>query len=93
MSRIIDDDPPIKTGVASDAYRENWDRVFGECSKCSGTGCVIDPDVDPTTVETDLEYESCNGYYDDGVMPTCCQNREGCGRVGCPAADFGVTFR
>lgn len=39
----------------------------------------------------DFEYERCNGFYDDGVMPTRCQNREGCGRVGCPAADFGVT--
>jgi hypothetical protein len=29
MSRIIDDDPPIKTGVASQAYKDNWDRIFG----------------------------------------------------------------
>lgn len=53
MSRIIDDDPPIKTGVASDAYRANYDRIFGECTECLGTGCVIYPDVDPATVETE----------------------------------------
>lgn len=34
MSRIIDEDVvgPIKTHVATDAYREGWDRVFGEKS-------------------------------------------------------------
>ena len=44
MSRIEDDEPPIKTGVTSNAYRENWDRIFGEkepkplpatCEKCA----------------------------------------------------------
>jgi hypothetical protein len=31
MSRIVDDDGdvPIKTKAASQAYRENWDRIFG----------------------------------------------------------------
>ncbi len=27
----------------------------------------------------------CSGFYDDGVMPTPCTGREGCGRNGCPA--------
>lgn len=30
MSRIVDDDPPIKTGAATQAYRDNYDRIFGE---------------------------------------------------------------
>ncbi len=30
MSRIVDDDPPIKTGAASQAYRDNFDRIFAE---------------------------------------------------------------
>lgn len=38
------------------------------------------------------EPKKCTGYYDDGVMPTSCQNREGCGLKGCPAADFGNTY-
>ena len=29
MPRIVDDDPPIKTHPATQAYRDNWDRVFG----------------------------------------------------------------
>lgn len=65
MPRIVDDDPPIKTGAASKEYRDNWDRIFGG--------------------------KPCDGFYDDGVMSTRCQNREGCGRKGCPAEDFGVT--
>lgn len=35
--------------------------------------------------------ECCTGFYDDGVGPTACQNRDGCGLVGCPANDFGNT--
>ncbi len=37
---MVDDDPPIKTGVASKAYRDNFDRIFGEpeptypCAEC-----------------------------------------------------------
>ncbi len=30
MPRIVDDEPPIKTHPASDEYRENWDRIFGD---------------------------------------------------------------
>jgi hypothetical protein len=30
MSRIIDDDPPIKTRPANKAYRDNYDRIFRE---------------------------------------------------------------
>lgn len=30
MSRVVDDDPPIKTHAATDAYRDNWERIFGE---------------------------------------------------------------
>lgn len=30
MARYVDDDPPIKTHPASQEYRDNWDRVFGE---------------------------------------------------------------
>lgn len=29
MTRIVDDDPPIKSKT-NQAYRDNWDRVFGE---------------------------------------------------------------
>lgn len=28
--RTVDDDPPIKTRAATQAYRDNWDRIFGE---------------------------------------------------------------
>lgn len=37
MSRIVDDEPPIKTGVASQAYRANWDRMFGEAAETTFT--------------------------------------------------------
>jgi hypothetical protein len=30
MAHMVDDDPPIKTGAASKAYRDNFDRIFGE---------------------------------------------------------------
>ena len=30
MSRIVDDDPPVKTGASNQAYRDNYDRIFGE---------------------------------------------------------------
>ncbi len=30
MARIVDDEPPIKTHPANNAYRENYDRIFGE---------------------------------------------------------------
>lgn len=30
MSNTYDEDPPIKTGPASQAYLDNWDRIFGE---------------------------------------------------------------
>lgn len=30
MSRIVDDEPPIKTHPASQAYRDNWERMFGK---------------------------------------------------------------
>lgn len=30
MSRMVDDDDPIKTRAASKEYRDNWDRTFGE---------------------------------------------------------------
>lgn len=30
MPHMVDDDPPIKTGAASTAYRDNWERIFGE---------------------------------------------------------------
>ncbi len=30
MSRIVDDDPPIKSHPASKEYRDNFDRIFGE---------------------------------------------------------------
>ncbi len=35
MTRIVDDDPPIKTGVSSKEYRDNWDRIFGDASGSS----------------------------------------------------------
>mgnify|MGYP003575224062 CR=1 FL=1 len=35
MSHIQDDDPPIKTGVASKEYKENWERIFGDASGSS----------------------------------------------------------
>lgn len=113
MSRIVDDDPPIKTHAANQAYRDNWDRIFGEpeperfvtvdhfCATCEAL--VADPDVhlaqghallNTTTNEvlcTRADEPACDGFYDDGVMPTRCQNREGCGRTGCPANDFGST--
>lgn len=45
-------------------YRDNWDAVFGDeepddyvdgyiCAECCDTGAVVDPNVDPTTVETE----------------------------------------
>ena len=30
MSRIVDDEPPIKSHVANRAFRDNYDRIFGE---------------------------------------------------------------
>jgi hypothetical protein len=33
MAHMVDDDPPIKTGAASKAYRDNFDRIFGEEEK------------------------------------------------------------
>ncbi len=50
MSHIEDDEPPIKTGVTSNAYRDNWDRIFGEkapkhsCRKRPGTDDVVHAD-------------------------------------------------
>ncbi len=47
MSRMVDDEPPIKTHPASKEYRENWDRVFGErceCPKRPGTDDVVHKD-------------------------------------------------
>jgi hypothetical protein len=43
MSRIVDDEPPIKTGVASQAYKDGWERIFGEketlaCVTCGKEG-------------------------------------------------------
>ncbi len=76
MTRFVDDDPPIKSHPASAEYRANWDRIFGEpeCTECSGTGCVIDPNVDPETVETEGDLlkncEACGRELDEhGLCP------------------------
>ncbi len=44
--------------------------------------------------EKPTPFPPCNGTYDDGIAAgnlTRCQNREGCGRPGCPALDFGIS--
>ena len=30
MRHTIDDEPPIKTGVSTQAYKDGWERTFGE---------------------------------------------------------------
>lgn len=79
MSYTVDDDPPIKTGPASRAYRDNYDRIFGPpCEACSGTGCVVDPNIDLNTVETEgdllVDCPCCTGPCDcsDADCPECC---------------------
>lgn len=86
MTRIIDEDI-IRQHPVSDAYREGWERTFGDkdappepskdamtvvltqpvvnatfqvpvnpdfgCEHCRYTGCVVDPDIDPNTVQTE----------------------------------------
>lgn len=52
MSHIVDDEPPIKTHPANQAYRDNWDRIFGtkEPEKFDGPfciGCGVGLEVDP----------------------------------------------
>lgn len=78
MSRIVDDEPPIKSHPASKEYRDNWEVTFGEpargCAECSGTGCVIDPDVDPAAVHTEGDLlkncPHCNRVLDKhGICP------------------------
>lgn len=34
---------------------------------------------------TDSRHRVCDGYYDDGVMPTRCTRTRGCGLRDCPA--------
>lgn len=74
----IERDVKIRTKSPSKEYRDNWERIFG--------GENTEDPIDAP------ELRACTGFYDDGVMPTRCQNREGCGLAGCPAADFGNTF-
>lgn len=52
MSRMEDDDPPIKSHPASKEYRSNWEATFGEkterraqerpeeCSTCGAKGAA-----------------------------------------------------
>lgn len=47
VSRIVDDEPPIKTHPANQAYRDNWDRIFGPkdepelTTECGCEGAVV----------------------------------------------------
>jgi hypothetical protein len=50
MSRIVDDDPPIKSHVANRAYRDNFDRIFGEPAPAEDTYDFHEPI--PMRVET-----------------------------------------
>lgn len=73
MSRIVDDDPPIKTHPANQAYRDNWEATFGEpeepagkdpmpygCGVCGEpVGCVCD-DHDPACERLCTEGADCN---------------------------------
>lgn len=34
MSHIVDDEPPIKSHPANQAYRDNYDRIFGKKDEC-----------------------------------------------------------
>ena len=100
MPRYVDEDV-IRNKPVSKEYRDNWDRVFGDpeperfveikhfCKECDAL--VPDPENHRHDASTTEQTAACNGYYDDGIMPTACENREGCGRTGCPAADFGYT--
>jgi hypothetical protein len=40
MSRIVDDEPPIKTHPANQAYRDNYDRIFGKKAE-HVDGCIV----------------------------------------------------
>lgn len=37
MAHFEDDDPPIKTGASTKAFRDGWDRIFGEEEKSDVT--------------------------------------------------------
>ena len=83
MSHIEDDEPPIKTGVTSNAYRDNWERVFGEARKCTPDELAVDPTRDTDAIECTLRSYAnlivpleaqigplekvCEGSYDDGI--------------------------
>lgn len=93
VSHSYDEDDPIRSKTTQ-AYRDNWDRVFGEekppeptpetdamfvkvpinctqpgwngiakldepprysCAKCCDTGCVPDPNADPSTFVTEAD--------------------------------------
>lgn len=86
------------------AYRDNYDRIFRSekdtieeamrelTNECGCDGATIRNATFPIDEEPhDEQLRACDGHYDDGITETRCQNREGCGRTGCPAADFGVT--
>lgn len=52
MSHIVDDDPPIKTHAASQAYRDNWDRMFGQPEE-------------PVVITIDHRCETCRALVPD----------------------------
>jgi hypothetical protein len=63
MTRIVDDDPPIKTHPASKEYRDGWERMFGEKCPESVTEFETDPEGGVTEV-TQLNCKHCGRPLD-----------------------------
>lgn len=69
MTKYLDEERFIVQSNTSEAqknYRDNYDRIFGDkpvydCDECADTGCVVDPDADPKTVQTEGDLlKPCN---------------------------------
>lgn len=74
MSYTVDDDPPIKTGPANKAYRDNWERIFGDGSK----------EPDPDEIEAKLTIQPPDEPCDVCGAPAGKWCRADCSECPCP---------
>lgn len=78
---MSDDDIPIKTRAVSRAYRENWERIFGEMCEIDEGGRVGSKSEPAFTIENDwqawpegepLRYNACTEPCDMWTGPCAC---------------------
>lgn len=84
--RIFGEPEPCRKrpGTEDIAHTDDCDGI--ECKVKLYANLIVPPEAQIGPLE-----KVCTGYYDDGIGPTACENREGCGLPGCPANDFGFT--